>query len=154
LFFDEAAYAAAIEAVATTTGVAVSTVAAAVVGVASAVIPSNAGEGSDIPQPDDDCDDDCDRLWKELRKWTQKFNQRAEDLRVDKCNQYTLAYSKPNPSANCGGNTTWVGHQQAIDAVQRRIKKLIDEAIKKGCPIPPGAWKAATTGIPQSPRGR
>jgi hypothetical protein len=33
-------------------------------------------------------------------------------------------------------------------------KKLIDEAIKKGCPIPPGAWKAATTGIPQSPRGR
>jgi RHS repeat-associated protein len=55
LFFDEAAYAAAIEAVATTSGVAVSTVAAAVVGVASAVIPSNAGEDSDIPQPDDDC---------------------------------------------------------------------------------------------------
>ena len=34
---------------------------------------------------------------------------------------------------------------------QRRLRKLIDEAAKKGCEVPPNAWDLAKSSIPKRP---
>jgi len=61
LFFNESKYATLVEGASTVTGVAASTVAAGITGVAAALYPSPAGEGSDQPprQCEDDGDDGC-----------------------------------------------------------------------------------------------
>ncbi len=103
---------------------------------------------------DPECEDDeCEKLNKEMKEVAQKVRGRAEDLLVDKCNQYDFAYITPNPSANCGGSTTYTGHQRAMQDTQNRLNKLIKKANKNGCNIPAGVWKAATRGIPLRPRG-
>lgn len=76
-------------------------------------------------------------------------------MRLDKCNQYDLAYSQKNPSLPEGcRTTTWVGHRVQILGLQNRLRNLIAKAEKVPCPIPPVAYQLAWQNLPNMPRGR
>lgn len=124
LFLDEVAMQAALNGVATTTGVAVSAVASAVAGVAALAYPTSAGEGSDKPPKAKECDssDDCAKLVERIiiakNGIARRFRQLAENV----------------------GGIDQATHWEQLRGRQRNLRKLLNEAATKGCQVPWDAW--------------
>jgi len=140
LFVDEAAVQAALEGVATVTGVTTSAISAVVAGVAAAAYPSPVGEGSDIVPtlncpPDPDNGDNCSKVIAEIQDVMKKLNRRY----MDQCR------NKKN---------LWDEHVQAFNNTQRQLAKLVAQARSKGCEVPPKAyeWLSTECPVPGTPR--
>jgi RHS repeat-associated protein len=97
---------------------------------------------------------ECEKLIQEIYFFMDEITVKINDLLIDQCDLYNLAYNVPDPSlpGGCAG-TTWVGHQQQVLDLQQGLRNRLKEAEKKGCLIPPGAWAIATRPIPNQPRG-
>jgi len=97
-------------------------------------------------------DDDCNKLLQEIYRYMNEITGRMSDLLADPLDLYNLAYSGPNASLPPGSGS-WQGHQHQVGGWQEGLRNLLNEAQKKGCPIPPGAWGLASRPIPSQPRG-
>ena len=110
---------------------------------------------SPSPQPDPQAQckkDDCNNLLQEIYRYMNTINGRINDLLNDPLDLYNLAYDTPNPALPPKSGT-YVGHQGQVEGWQGGLRKLLEDARKKGCPIPPGAWSLASRPIPSQPRG-
>jgi hypothetical protein len=81
------------------------------------------------------------------------IRDRINDMLDDPLDLFNKAFDTPNPNLppNSG---TWLGHQVQAEGWQNGLQNLIDEAIKAGCPVPPGARKLAGRDLPKRPRGK
>jgi RHS repeat-associated protein len=102
---------------------------------------------------DDDKDDECKKLIAEIYQVMGVVEGRLADMYIDSLDLYTQAYNSPSPSLPKGSGS-WTGHVTQVTGWQRRLRKLIDEAIKKGCKVPPYAWTLAYASIPDKPGRR
>jgi RHS repeat-associated protein len=104
------------------------------------------------PQANKDCPD-CIRLMQEIKRLMAEIQNRIDDLLSDPKELYDNAHYLPNPSVT-GTDTTYQGHIGKVQNKQNELKKKLLDAIRKNCPIPPGAWPLAMRGTPNKPRGR
>ena len=99
------------------------------------------------------CPSPCDDIIKKIKRCMATITEKLEDMRIDTLDLFNKAYDKPNPSLS--SQTTWVGHQEQVEGLQNRLKRLIDQANnhKPPCPIPAGARRLARQPMPKKPRG-
>jgi RHS repeat-associated protein len=117
--------------------------------VSEAVSPSPSPTGPPPPGGNNKCDPECDRIWADIQKQIALMRGRYYDLLWDRYNLYNKAYDFPTFGTGIG---TWVGHQQAYQEAQNGLRNLLMEALRKKCPVPPGAWQwAFNMRIPQKP---
>jgi RHS repeat-associated protein len=102
------------------------------------------------PKPQQ-CDADCGALMAAILVQMQIVQSRYAALQYDPLNLFNLAYDQYNLGQNAG---TWVGHQQALSNAQRGLRKAINAAKAKGCPIPPQAEFLAELPVPSNPQWR
>jgi len=134
LFFDEAAATALLNGAATTTGVAASTIFAGVAGVAAALLPSEAGEGSDQPprQCDNEDDNDCEALYQKINIAVNGLQRRDRQIRENR------------------GGIDPATHQMQFQQRQTNLRKLLNTANSKGClNYRADAWGWATMPTPR-----
>jgi hypothetical protein len=123
-----------------------------VIGVIFALEGHAASEEQDTIPPDQCGNGECDKLLQEIYRFMNAINGRIIDLLTDPLNLYNLAFSTPNTLLPPGSGT-WMGHQQQVSGWQQGLRNLLEEARKKGCRVPPGAWALASRPIPSQPRG-
>jgi RHS repeat-associated protein len=123
-----------------------------VIGTILALEGHTASEEEDTIPPEHCGNDECDKLLKEIYRYMNTIRGRIVDLLTDPLNLYNLAFSSPNSSLPPGSGT-WMGHQQQVQGWQQGLRNLLEEARKKGCRVPPGAWGLASRPIPSQPRG-
>jgi RHS repeat-associated protein len=110
--------------------------------------------GIDWPSCTAKTSNECAELRQEIYEFMNLINEKIDDLLIDNCDLYNQAFDIVNPSLpGACGKTTWVGHQQQVRDLQQGLRNRLEEAEKKGCPIPPGAWALATRPVPNQPRG-
>ena len=97
-----------------------------------------------------DDDEECKKLIAEIYRVMDIVEKRLTDMYLDNLDLYNQAYSTPSPSLPKGSGT-WQGHVTQVDGWQRRLRSLIQEAIKKGCKVPKHAWDLAYAPIPTKP---
>lgn len=97
-----------------------------------------------------DKEDDCKRIIAQIWEAMNMIEGRLADLYIDKYDLYNKARSAPSPSLP-KGTGSWNGHVTQLIGWQNRLRNLIDEAIKKGCKVPPNAWNLAYADIPKRP---
>jgi RHS repeat-associated protein len=97
-----------------------------------------------------DDDEECKKIIEEIYAAMNVVEGRLSDMYVDSIGLYTKAYDRPSPSLP-KGTGSWTGHATQAGGWQRRLRKLIDEAVKKGCKVPPYAWDLAKAPIPERP---
>jgi len=98
-------------------------------------------------------DDECKKLIAEIYKTMSVVEGRLSDLYADNYDLYNLANQTPSPSLP-KGTGSWAGHITQVTGWQRRLRDLIDKAIKKGCKVPKYAWDLAYAKIPSRPMGK
>lgn len=81
-----------------------------------------------------------------MRKIQGELDARLADKRT----LFNNAYKTKNPDVT-GTNTTWKGHTQEIEDLQRGLKRMIREANEMKCSIPSGAFEMAWRRIPTAP---
>jgi hypothetical protein len=94
----------------------------------------------------------CDSLNQKMLEARGVLRDRINDLLADKLDLYHLAYDIPNLllPPNSG---TWVGHLEAAKNWQNRLRRLIKQALRNKCAIPPGVGEIARRKLPTFPRG-
>jgi hypothetical protein len=98
---------------------------------------------------------DCGEELRKIYELMDEINRRINELLEDRCDQFTHARYSQNSryvDAGCRG-TSYEGHKQIIRNKQRELSKWITRALRKGCPVPPGAIELATRGLNWAPRG-
>jgi len=121
-----------------------------VVGAVGVAVGAIVGAGVGIYQL---CHKDCSEITLQIYDAMNEIQQRTNDLLVDRCNLFQLAFSVTNPSLPSGCSGTWIGHIEQVQGWQNRLRTLIARAQRMGCPIPPDAWALATRQFPTMPRG-
>ena len=130
--FDPGATTTVNTAIATTTGIATSTIVAGIAGIAAMAYPSPVGTGSD--QPPKQCEDDskCQELYKRIDIAVNGIQRRYRQIRENM------------------GNIDPTTHQDQLEQRQVNLRKLLLEANTKGClNYRSDAWDWASTPTPQ-----
>jgi RHS repeat-associated protein len=100
------------------------------------------------PKPTDPCKDLQGKIYDAMNT----VEGRVGDLLEDTLDLYNCAYDTPNPALPPGVGT-YLGHIGQALGWQSRIRNLIDQARKLGCPIPSGALHRGCRPLPTQPRG-
>jgi YD repeat-containing protein len=118
---------------------------------ALAISPSELSACQGWPRPIS-CNGTCGDLLFDMYKTMQELSQRFAEMYWDRCDQFNLAFDKPNPSLGPGCNrTSWKGHEKQIRQFQKRLEDLIIIADKLGCNKPPEAWYWRSKPVPIRP---
>jgi hypothetical protein len=123
-------------------GAAVSAVSVAVTGIGLLLTPnSTAPCDQPFPPEENDCptDDDCAVLIARIKAHIAAMRVEHLRLLVDKHNLFSRALLR-NPGGDLAGLGTWHGHIVRYRGLMKGLRKMVNDALIKGCALPPDAY--------------
>jgi RHS repeat-associated protein len=136
--------------VCTTAGTTVATGVAMAVGAAVFALTPSSTSSCDTMDKPNSCLDDCEKIERQIAYWKGEVIWRYFRMLEDAKDLYNKAMIKPLSSRS----GTWVGHVQAFQQAQKKLREVIELAKAKGCKVDPDAVVWANTAPPNSPVNR
>jgi len=112
---------------------------------------SDVGTGPPSPEDPKNCPGDpCAEILQRINDLIGAIDQEYAKSLTDPLDLYGKAYGT-NPGGSLAGKGTWLGHLRRNRGLTHGLKNLVDQAVARGCPIPPRVLEALARGWPRAP---